>query len=126
VEIVVTPSAAQTYTDSASVKVADGVTDPNAANDNATLTLDVAAAAGAGPTKCVVPKLGGASAALARKVLPLLGCKAGKTKKTHSKSVAKGLLVGTSPGAGSYTVNKVIALKVSSGPKPKKHKKHKK
>jgi uncharacterized repeat protein (TIGR01451 family) len=125
VAIVVTPQVASTYSDSASVSVAGVATDPSAANNQATATLSVAAPANAGPAKCVVPKLGGASVALAKKVLPLLGCKPGATKKSHSKSVAKGLLIGTSPGAGSYTVNKLIALKVSSGPKPAKHQ-HKK
>jgi uncharacterized repeat protein (TIGR01451 family) len=126
VAIVVTPSAAQSYADSATVSVANGATDPNPANNTASATLNVSGAGPSGPMKCVVPKLGGASVSLAKKVLGVLGCKVGKTKKSHSKSVAKGQLIGTSPGAGSYAVNKVIALKVSSGPPPKKHKKHKK
>jgi uncharacterized repeat protein (TIGR01451 family) len=113
VVIVVTPTAAQTYTDRGGVSLPDGATDPNPANNNASTTLRVTKAGA--PTKCAVPKLGGASVAVAKRVLPLLGCKVGKTHKVHSKSVAKGLLVGTSPGAGSYPLGKVIALKVSSG-----------
>jgi hypothetical protein len=42
---------------------------------------------GATPTKCVVPKLGGASLSLAKDVLLLLGCKVGKVKKATSIGV---------------------------------------
>lgn len=124
VVIVVKPTAAQTYTDSATVTLPTGGTDPNPANNTASTTLKVSPSV-SGPTKCVVPKLGGASVKLAKSVLSLLGCKAGKTKKSHSTSVPKGVVVGTAPGAGSYPLHKVIVLKVSSGPPPKKHKKKK-
>jgi uncharacterized repeat protein (TIGR01451 family) len=118
--IVVTPTAAQTYTDNGTVSLPSGGNDPNPANNNATTTLTVHQPGAA--TKCVVPKLRGASVALAKNVLTLLGCKVGKIRKAHSGSVAKGLLVGTAPGAGSYALNKVIVLEVSSG-RAAKHKK---
>jgi beta-lactam-binding protein with PASTA domain len=63
----------------------------------------------------VVPKLGGASLAVAKFVLPLVGCKVGKVKHAKSKRVAKGDVISTSPGAGSYPVGKRITLTVSSG-----------
>jgi hypothetical protein len=46
----------------------------------------------------VVPKLGGASLALTKKLLGLLDCKAGQVKKATSKSVPKGDVISTSPG----------------------------
>jgi beta-lactam-binding protein with PASTA domain len=59
---------------------------------------------------------------LAKSVLGSLGCKAGKSTKAHSKAVPKGQVISTSPGPGTYAANTVIALKVSSGPPPRKHK----
>jgi uncharacterized repeat protein (TIGR01451 family) len=123
--IVVTPNAAKTFTDSGSVADDEGATDPNSANNNATTTLRVSAVA---VPKCVVPKLGGASESLAKTLLSLLDCKVGKVKTAKSKSVAKGDLISTSPGAGSYAAGKSIGMTVSSGkpkPKPKKKKKKK-
>jgi hypothetical protein len=120
--IIVTPTAAQTYVDTGAVAVAGGGTDPDAANNTSTATL-VVAPANPGPSMCVVPKLGRTSVSLAKRLLGLLGCKVGAATKVHSKSVAKGLVIGTSPGAGAYAAQKTIALKVSSGPakKPRKH-----
>ena len=61
----------------------------------------------------------------ARALLPLLGCKVGKVKTATSKSVAKGDVISTSPGAGSYAAGRSIGITVSSG-KPKSKKKKKK
>jgi uncharacterized repeat protein (TIGR01451 family) len=123
VAIVVTPKSAQSYADNGAVSLTGG-TDPNPANDSASTTLKVRPP---GPTKCVVPKLGGVSLATMKKLLPLLGCKVGKVKKAKSKSVAKGDVISTSPGAGSYAAGKSIAITESSGkPKPKPKKKKKK
>jgi uncharacterized repeat protein (TIGR01451 family) len=119
--IVVTPTAAKTFTDTGSVADDEGATDPNSANNNATTTLKVSAVA---VPKCVVPKLGGSSESLAKKLLPLLDCKIGKVKTATSKSVAKGNVISTSPGAGSYAAGKSIGITISSG-KPKKKKKKK-
>jgi hypothetical protein len=120
VVIVVTPTTAQTYKDSGTVSLTGGGTDPNPANNSATTTLKVSKAGA--PTKCAVPKLGGVSESVAKKLLPLLGCKVGKVKKATSKKVPKGDVISTSPGAGSYAVGKSIAMTESSG-KPKKKKK---
>jgi serine/threonine-protein kinase len=124
VVIAVTPTAAGTYKDSATVSLSGAGADPNLANNSASATLTVTKAGT--PTQCVVPKLKGAPLALGKKVLPLLGCKVGKVKKSTSKSVAKGDVISTSPGAGSYAASKSIGITVSSGkpkPKPKKKKK---
>jgi uncharacterized repeat protein (TIGR01451 family) len=121
--IVVTPGSAKTFTDAGSVADDAGATDPNSANNNASTTLKVSAVA---VPKCVVPKLGGASESLAKNLLSLLDCKVGKVKKATSKSVPKGDVISTSPGAGSYAAGKSIGIKISSGkPKPKKKKKKK-
>ncbi len=123
VGIVVTPKAAGSYPDAGTVADVSPVTDPNPANNNASTTLK-AAAAGA-PAKCVVPKLGGTPESVAKKVLPLLGCKVGKVKKATSRSVAKGDVISTNPKAGTYAVGKSVGITVSSGkpkPKPKKKK----
>ncbi len=123
VAIIVTPKAAQTYSDAGTVSDVSPVTDPNPANNNASTTLKVTAAGA--PAKCVVPKLGGTPESVAKKVLPLLGCKLGKVKKASSKSVAKGDVISTAPGAGSYAVGKSVGITVSSGKpksKPKKNK----
>jgi hypothetical protein len=122
VVIVVTPTAAQSYVDSGTVSLPSG-TDPNSANNTAATTLKVSAVA---VPKCVVPKLGGASESLAKKLLPLLDCKVGKVKTARSKSIAKGDVISTSPGAGSYAAGKSIGITISSGkPKTKKKKKKK-
>jgi uncharacterized repeat protein (TIGR01451 family) len=119
--LVVTPTAAKTFTDTGSVADDEGATDPNSANNNAMTTLKVSAVA---VPKCVVPKLGGASESLAKALLPLLGCKVGKVKKATSKSVPKGDVISTNPKAGSYAAGKSIGITISSGkPKSKKTKK---
>jgi hypothetical protein len=122
VTIVVTPKAAHSYTDSGTVADVSPATDPNPSNDDSSTTLKVAAAGA--PAKCVVPKLSGTPESVAKKVLPLLGCKVGKVKKATSKSVAKGDVIATSPGAGSYAVGRRVTITESSGkPKPRKKKK---
>jgi uncharacterized repeat protein (TIGR01451 family) len=126
VVIVVEPTAAQSYQDSATVSVPGG-TDPNPANNTTSTTLTVSKVPA--PPKCVVPKLSGATLAFVKQVLPLLDCKVGKVKKATSKSVAKGDVISTNPRAGSYAAGKSIGVTVSSGkpkPKPKPNKKKKK
>ena len=122
VNIVVTPGAAQSYVNSVSV-TPSGTTDPNMANNSATATLTV----GPAPTvrACVVPRLTGTPLAVARRVLGLLGCKAGKVRRVHRRT-ARGAVIRTSPGSGRYAAGRRIGITVSSGPAPKKHNKHKK
>jgi uncharacterized repeat protein (TIGR01451 family) len=111
VNVVVTPTAANSYTNSVSV-TASGVPDPNPANNSASAVLRVGPAPVA--AKCLVPKLSGTPGSVAKHVLVLLGCKV-KIKHAHSKRTARGLVLGTHPGAGSYTVGRLVTLVVSSG-----------
>jgi uncharacterized repeat protein (TIGR01451 family) len=118
VNIVVTPTIAKSYVNTVSVALS-GLTDTVPANNSASATVSVGPKLV--PPKCVVPKLGGTSGGLAKRVLALLGC---KVRLTHasSKHVAKGQVMGTRPGAGTYAVGRQITLVVSSGrPKTKRH-----
>ena len=73
---------------------------------------------------CHVPKLAGASLALARTTISSHNCRIGKTTKKASTKVRKGRIISTSPGAGStLAAGSAVNLVVSSGPpKPKKKK----
>ena len=119
VDVVVTPSAAGTYSNSVSVAVAAGTPDPNASNNAASASLVVGPAA---PTvKCLVPKLKGASSGLAKTVLNDLDCKV-NVSRSHSSAIRKGFVITTKPGAGTYDSQTTVTLVVSSGPKRKHHK----
>lgn len=132
--ILVTPSAAGSYENAASVAVTDA-TDRNAANDRATATLTVAPkpAPQQSPPKpkptpkpsCVVPTLTRTPLAVARDVLGKLSCKPGKVTRAYSR-IAKGTVVATKPGRGIYANGTAVRLVVSSGPKPKPKKKQQK
>jgi hypothetical protein len=113
VDVVVTPNGAGSYANSASVAVGSPFTDPVAANNSASATLAVGPPA-PNPT-CVVPKLKNTPSSVAKAVLTDLGC-AVKVKHKHS-SVRKGLVIGTSPGPGTYPFQQTVTLKVSSGKK---------
>ncbi|MGB8880323.1 MAG: PASTA domain-containing protein [Solirubrobacteraceae bacterium] len=117
VEVIATPSAAGSYTNSVSIALNAGASDPNPTNNTAAATLSVAS--GAPPAKCVVPALRAVPSGLARTVLNDLGCKV-KTAKAHSQSIRKGTVVSTNPGHGTYASGVTITLIISSG--PKKHK----
>ena len=130
VDIVVTPTAAQTYTNSVSVSPA-GLTDPNAANNNASATLVVNPTPVPTPTPtptptkmCIVPQLTGTPLAIAKQVLVLLDCKAGNVRRLHTKKIANGDVIKTVQRPGTYPSGKVVALQVSSGPQKPKHGKH--
>jgi hypothetical protein len=124
VQIVVTPGTNGIYENLVSVGLPSGVPDPNTANDTASSVLLVAPVPPAPPTpRCVVPRLKGIPAWFAERVLGLLGCQVGKLSRVHSRGVAKGSVISSTPGAGTYPVLKVISLQVSSGPAPK-HKHH--
>ena len=66
---------------------------------------------------CTVPKVTGMKPAAARKALKRARCKAGKTtQRTHAK-VKRGLVIGTTPKAGtSLPAGATVALVVSMGP----------
>ena len=127
VAIVVTPTAPGTYAHAATVTVA-GFTDPVAGNNSSSATLKVAPASGGGTgtgkKSCIVPPLAGAPAAIARRVLVLLNCAAGRTVRVASKKIGKGLVVSTIPAAGMIEpAGRRVQLTLSSGPpKRRKHK----
>jgi hypothetical protein len=116
--IVVTPTAAGSYTNNVTVAPVGGDVDTNPANDTTATTLAVAPVPP--PPSCTVPALAGTPLGVAKRVLVLLNCKAGAVTRASSKTVAKGDVIKTTPRAGVYANDKVIALVVSSGPPKKK------
>lgn len=122
VDIVVAPTAAGRYVNTPSVAPPSDISDPNSANNTAsavlTVTAPVTAAAPVAPVapKCVVPLLKGIPAAVARRVLRLLGCTVGRVKAVSSH-LAEGTVTATSPHAGTFGAGHVVALQVSAGPR---------
>ena len=105
VEIVVTPSSAQSYENTVAVADATGVTDPNPANNSASATLVVSAATitpSLATRECVATNVRGLSEKVVKRLLPSFGCKLGKIKKASSKSVAKGDVISLNPGSGAH------------------------
>jgi hypothetical protein len=140
VDIVVTAPAAGTYTNPVNVTQASAVTDPVTGNNAAAAAFAAAAptpatpapaapAAPAAPTapaatKCLVTSLANVPLGTAKKLLALLNCKVGKVTKSYSTNVAKGDVIKTTPGSGSYTAPKTVGIDESNGAKPKKPTKH--
>ncbi len=122
VAILVSAPAAGSYPDTASVALANtALSDPNPANNSASATLTVAAPA---PPACQTLKLARFPLAIAKAVIPALHCKVGKVTLKASRTVHKGLVISTSPGAGvTLTSGTAVNLVVSSGPAKKKKKK---
>lgn len=136
VQIVVTPTAAGSYRNAVSISVTPNATDPNPANDAASATLPVmpapvAASAQSTPSapsgqsappaaRCVVPSLKRIPASFARRVLGLLDCQVGVVRQVHSKTVAKGQVIRSTPGPGTYAAGRRVALQISSGPARKR------
>ena len=117
--VVVTPTAAGSYANN--VSVSTSLADPNPFNDHATATLAVTGPAST--ETCVVPNLGERLSRLAGAVLRDLGCEV-KITHAHSKTVHKGNVIKTSPGAGTHPFDTAVTVQVSSGRSKKKHKKH--
>jgi hypothetical protein len=115
VVITVKPTAKGSYSNS--MAVASSGVDPNPANNSATSKLTVnPARVGAGPFKCLVPPLGGVPLSTAKKILKLVKCRTGKVSTKKSRSVRKGTVIKTSPGAGRVLpLNAKVALVVSRG-----------
>jgi hypothetical protein len=116
VVITVVPKAAGVYPNTVSVASPAGEPDPTPADNTATATLSVSSGSGSGPQRCVVPSLAGTPAAVAKRVLKLLGCAAGRQTRLASRKVPKGAVISTRPGAGRYPRGKIVSLRVSSGP----------
>jgi hypothetical protein len=121
VDITVTPVAAGSYVNRASVAPASGVDDPVVGNDSASASLTVAPAPTGGgppaPPPCLVPPLLRTPLAIVERVLPLLNCRIGNVNHVHAKTIAKGLVIKSGPGAGAYANGLRVALDVSAGPR---------
>lgn len=119
--VVVSGASAGTYTNQVTVSP-NGADDPVTSNNTASAQLRVTAppAPPRPPARhCTVPRLTGTPSGIAKRILAMFGCKIGKISTSHNR-LAKGTVIRTKPGAGTYAVNRKIAITVSSGPKPKK------
>jgi uncharacterized repeat protein (TIGR01451 family) len=125
VSIIVSAPTAGKYADAATV--AASLTDPNPANNVAVATLTVNAPPAPPPAACKTIALGGYPLSLAKLVIPALNCTVGKVTSKASKTVHKGLVISTSPGAGAtLAAGSAVNIVTSSGPPKKKKKKKKK
>jgi uncharacterized repeat protein (TIGR01451 family) len=127
VSIIVATPTAGSYPDVATVSAS--LADPNPANNVArtTLTVNAPAVTSPPPPPCKTIALAGAPLAIAKIVIPALNCKLGKVTSKASKTVHKGLVISTSPGAGAtLAAGSTVNIVVSSGPPKKKEKKRKK
>ena len=67
-------------------------------------------------TKCVVPPVAGLTPSRAKRSLVTAGCRAGGTRKAHSRRVRKGRVIGSVPKAGAVKpLHTRVTLIVSSG-----------
>jgi hypothetical protein len=116
--IIVSAASSGSFADAASVS--STLQDPNPANNSASATLNVSSPAPT--TTCKTVKLAGVTLSIAKLVIPALDCKLGKIKHATSKTVKKGLVITTSPGAGKMlSAGTAVNVTISSGrPKPKK------
>lgn len=119
VDVIVTPTAGGSYTNT--VSISSPFPDPNPANNHASATLTVGTAVS--NQMCVVPRLGDTSSKVAGTVLKDLGCKVATTH-AHSRSVHKGNVIKTMPGPGTHPFGTTVRVEVSSGPKKRKHRRH--
>lgn len=119
VDVLVTPTAGGNYTNT--VSISSPFPDPNPANNHASATLTAGTAAAA--QMCVVPRLEDTSSKVAGTVLKDLGCKVA-TSRAHSRSVHKGNVIKTTPGPSTQPFGTTVRVQVSSGPRKRKHKKH--
>jgi Domain of unknown function DUF11 len=134
VDIVVSSSSPGVYSNQALIQAP--LTDSNPANNATSATFTVTAPVAAATTPpaaattpsaagCNVVTLKGTPLTVAEAVLGALHCTVGKVAHVASKTVAKGLVIGTAPGAGAHPAGTKVAITVSSGkPKPatRKHK----
>lgn len=119
--VVITVTAAKpgSYVHTASVATGS-LTDPGTTNNAASATLNVAPGASSSTT-CHIPPLARTPLTIAKGVIKALGCRVGKTTRTHSKKITTGLVVSTTPKAGSAVgAGTKVTLRVSSGPPHRK------
>ncbi len=91
-----------------------GATDPVTTNNAASAKFSATKMT---VPKCVVTSLAKLPLSTAKTLLKALACKAGKVTRASSGNVAKGDVIKTTPGNGSYAAGKSIAIVESSGPK---------
>lgn len=120
VNVVVTPVAAGRYLNKVSILAGEGQRDAEPRNDSASATLTVADAAAPLSRPCRIPSLRRTPLGIARRVLGLLQCKPGTVKRAHSRAVARGRVIRTTPKPGTYAQGRVVGLIVSSGPANRK------
>ncbi len=60
-------------------------------------------------------KLRGLTASFAKTLLGLLGCTVGNVTHAASKTVPKGLVIASDPGASTVAAGQAVAITVSSG-----------
>ena len=121
VNILVTPTAAGSYTNATAVSLPSDDVDPNASNNVASANLNVSQPPTPPQPRCVVPRLRGAPSLDAQEALTLLGCSIGTITKRHDKHVPKGSVIRTAPGVGVYAGETTVNLVVSSVRKHRKH-----
>jgi Domain of unknown function DUF11 len=121
--VVVSAATAGSYANSANLDIAP-LLDANPANNVAAATLTVNAPESPQPpataASCRPLKLTGVKQSLAEAVLRQLNCTIGKVTHSHSKTVAKGLLLSENPSSGTLPANTKIAIVVSAGKPPRK------
>jgi hypothetical protein len=127
VDIVVSTPTPGAYTNQG--LVTSKLSDPNPSNNVAgtTITVQAPSSPPAPTPSCKVIALGGYPLSLAKLVIPALNCTVGKVTSKASKTVHKGLVISTSPGAGAtLAAGSAVNIVTSSGPPKKKKKKKKK
>jgi hypothetical protein len=118
ISILVRTSAAGSVADTASV-ASSTLPDPNSANNLASAHLTVTSIPAATPP-CHIVALKRLPLRTAKALLRDLSCAIGKVSKKSSKSIPKGDVISTSPGAGSRRAGTKVAIVESSG-KPRHH-----
>jgi hypothetical protein len=102
------------YTFGATVRI-DGLSDTDASNNAAELTVTVGPAPPA--ATCTVPNVRGRTQAAARRAILAAGCRPGPIRATTSTTVPKGRVVRQTPAAGRRVARgTAVTVVVSRGP----------
>ena len=115
IAIVVSPRAAGSYTNLASVTTSF----PNPTPQNAVTSTALTVANAPAAAVCHPASLAGLKLGQAKTLIAALGCQVGKVTKKRSKKVHKGLVVSNTPHSGTSALGTSINLVVSSG-RPKR------
>jgi hypothetical protein len=117
VNVIVTPTAAGSYTNTVTLSQPTGAADPSTANNTASAILTANAVV---VPRCNVPNLAKLPVSTVKSLLGSLGCKAGSVTKAYSSSVPKGDVIKTTPGKGAYAAATSVSITESKGRRPKK------